>query len=80
METVTLDRKTAEDLVNTKISLLVERINKILRKWNYDDVDKLLEDARTGKIEEAEMDAISLTNLIDQRKNLYSLKRQWNRE
>ena len=72
-----MDKSIAEDLVNTKLSLIRERIDGILTTWNYKDVDLFLQDARTGTIEEAEMDAISLTNLLDQREKYFKLKELW---
>ncbi len=77
MATITMDKSIAEDLVNTKLSLIRERIDGILTTWNYKDVDLFLQDARTGTIEEAEMDAISLTNLLDQREKYFKLKELW---
>jgi len=34
-------------------------------------------DAREGKIREAENDAIGMTNLLDQRDKLFKLKKGW---
>jgi hypothetical protein len=78
-ETVKLDRVFAEDLVNTKLRLIREQIDKILSTWGYTSSDQFIADARKGVIEEAEMDAIGLTNLIDRREELFKIKHSWDR-
>jgi hypothetical protein len=56
------------------LNSLVKEINRILSKWNYRIIIDFLEHARNGTLEEAEDDAIDLTNLIDQRDELHKLK------
>jgi hypothetical protein len=56
---------------NCKLSQITLRINDILEKWHYTSEKVFLNDAREGKIEEAENDAISMTNLLDQRQELF---------
>ena len=77
LQNVTLDRVFAEDLVDTKLRLIREHIDKILTAWNYSSADKFIADARKGVIEEAEMDAIGLTNLLDRREELFKIKNSW---
>ena len=65
--TITLDEDIAIDLIETKLQLLDDEITTILQKWSKDTIDDFLEAARTGIIEEAEDDAIDMTNLRDRR-------------
>ncbi len=77
MTQVSVDKALAEELVDLKLQQLAQEITKILTKWNYKTIDKFLKDAEDGTLAESEMDAISMTNLIDQREELFRLKRSW---
>lgn len=72
-----VDKELLEDLMDTKLNLITEKINQILIKWNYNSTDQFLADAADGTIEEAEPDAISLTNLLEKRDNLFQVKQSW---
>ncbi|HME52033.1 MAG TPA: hypothetical protein VKM55_07435 [Candidatus Lokiarchaeia archaeon] len=78
MTQVSMNKALAENLINTKLGLLQEEIDQILAKWGYTDAAAFLKDTEQGIIKEAENDAIGLTNLIDQRENLFQTKKQWN--
>lgn len=60
MSNVSLDKSLALDLVDTKLNKIVHEINSILHKWNYDDPSTFINDAKSGVLDEAEDDAISL--------------------
>ncbi len=77
MTSVSVDREVLEDLVDSKLQAITDRINAILTKWKYTSSDLFLTHAADGTLEEAEPDAISLTNLLDKRENLYRLKTTW---
>ncbi len=77
MTQVSVDKALAEELVDLKLQQLAQEITNILTKWNYKSIDKFLKDAEDEALAEAEMDAISMTNLIDQREELFRLKRSW---
>ncbi len=77
MTQVSVDKALAEELVDLKLQQLAQEITNILTKWNYKTIDKFLKDAEDGTLAESEMDAISMTNLIDQREELFRLKRSW---
>ena len=77
MANVSIDRSLAEDLVSTKLRFVVEEIESILVKWQYQSADLFIHDAREGKILEAEDDAITLRHLLDQREELFSLRSSW---
>jgi hypothetical protein len=74
MTTVSIEKKLFEDLLDSKLAVISERINAILAKWHHDSIELFLAHAADGTIEEAEPDAISLTNLIDKRDQLYKIK------
>ncbi len=77
MTQVSVDKALAEELVDLKLQQLAQEITNILTKWKYKSIDKFLKDAEDGTLAEAEMDAISMTNLIDQREELFRLKKSW---
>lgn len=74
MTSVTITRELFEDLIDTKLKYLIQRINEILSKWHYTSIDQFLRDAANGTLEEAESDAISLRNLFDKRESLYQIR------
>ena len=67
---ISVDKSLFEDLLSYKIRHINEEIETILVKWNYRSADLFLEDARTGKLKEAEMDAIELHQLVSDQKSL----------
>ena len=74
MTQVSLDKDLALDLINTKLKVLIKYVEEILHKWNYDSGEKFIEDVKSGNLEEAEEDAISLRHLLDQIEKLHTLK------
>ncbi len=60
-----------------KLKFLIAEINAILNKWNYKSPEQFLDDAKTGVIEEAEDDAITLKQLLKQREELFDLRKKW---
>ncbi len=80
MTQVSVDKALAEELVDLKLQQLAQEITKILSNWNYKSIDKFLKDAENGTLAESEMDAMFLTNLIDQREELFRLKRSWSKK
>ncbi len=71
--TITFDPEIARDLIETKLRVLNEKIDEILSKWNLSSIEELIEGARTGKLPEAEDDAIDLQNLRDKRSQIEKL-------
>lgn len=70
---VSISYEIAKDLVQTKQELIRIEINSILKKWNQESVEILIQRAKSGELEEAEHDAILLTNYIDELKELEHL-------
>ena len=75
MTSVSIEKELLEDLLDSKLAMIAEKINQILKKWKYNSVELFLTHSADGTLEEAELDAISLTNLIDKRNNLFELKK-----
>ena len=71
--TINLNSKIIEDLINTKLQVLDEKISAILKKWNIDIIDQLIKGAKSGKFEDAESDAIELQNLTSKREEIQKL-------
>jgi len=77
MTLVSIEKELAEELIDLKLQRIVEYINEILITWNYRSAEKFIKDARDGKLPESEDDAITLTNLLDNRDKLMQLKCSW---
>lgn len=71
--TIKLDFKIAQDLINTKLQVLDEKISAILKRWNVETIEQLIDGAKSGQFEEAESDAIELQNLVEKREEIEKL-------
>lgn len=80
MTTIPVKKELLEELVDLKLKFLYDEIDKVLVKWSYESPTTFLQDAKDGTIEEAENDAITLKHLIDQREELFNLKKDWNKK
>lgn len=65
--------KLALDLIETKMQILRDEIANKLEKWKQTSINDLLTKANSGDLEEAEHDAIVLTNLRYELQELESL-------
>jgi hypothetical protein len=72
---VYVEKNMLLDLVDLKLRGLTENITNILRTWKYVSIKDFLKDASDGTIEEAEMDAITLKSLVDQREETIHYKK-----
>ncbi len=70
---VTLEKSTAEDLIQYKLRRIQKLIQRILHRWNENTVDSFLEKARNGTYSEAENDAIDVQNLVYEEQKLQKL-------
>lgn len=80
MTMISIEKETLKELLDSKLKQIIEKINFILSKWNYNSIEKFLKDSSDGTIEEAEMDAISLINLRDNRNKWMDLKISWSND
>ena len=63
MTTVSVDKVLLDELVDSKLKQITERIDRILAQWDYSSIDDFLRDAANGTLVKVEDDAISLANL-----------------
>ena len=61
---VELDKDVAEDLISYKLRSIQKQITNILKRWNESDSSAFLVKAKNGTYSEAEMDAITMRQLI----------------
>lgn len=73
MSTISIDKDLALDLFRIKLQIIDEKIQNILQTWNYSEIDAFIDDTKKGKIIESEMDAMSLENLRNKRKQIEKL-------
>lgn len=71
--TITLDKEIATDLIETKLRSLDNQIEKILKRWNMNNIDDFIDAARSGILAESEDDAIDIQNLNDKRNEIAKL-------
>ncbi|MHA1520167.1 MAG: hypothetical protein ACTSRK_08285 [Promethearchaeota archaeon] len=77
MTQVSIDKELAEDLINNKLRSIVDEMEKILHKWKYESIQLFLNECKSGKVRNAEDDAIVLQNLLDDKEELHQIKNQW---
>ena len=77
---VLVEKELLMNLFDYKINHLKEEIDRILNKWNYISSTEFLKHAKDGTLSEAEMDAIELINLTDERERLLGEKTSYIRE
>ena len=70
MARVSVDEELLKNLLDFKLSRLKEEIDRILSKWNYTSSTEFLKHTKDGTLSEAEMDAIELINLNDEREHM----------
>ena len=75
MARVSVDEELLLNLLDFKLNHLKEEIDRILNQWNYTSSPEFLKHAKDGTLSEAEMDAIELRNLNDERERLLAKKR-----
>jgi len=74
MARVSVDEELLMNLLDFKLNHLKEEIDRMLIKWNYTSSTAFLKHAKDGTLSEAEMDAIELENLNDERERLLGEK------
>ncbi len=73
--TIPLENEIAEDLIKFKLNSIQNTLAKILSDWNQDNAEDFLEKARSGELPEAEMDAITVRQLLKDIDKLETLLR-----
>ena len=70
---VSIEKETAKELITFKLQHIQEEIQSILNKWEEDNTDDFISKAKSGTLENAEMDAISVRQLVADYKRLKDL-------
>jgi hypothetical protein len=73
MANVSIDKTILDDLIEFKLRHITEEIQVLLQNWHYKSSTTFIDDARKGKLKEAEMDAIAIRQLISERDHLREL-------
>ena len=71
--TVSLDSTVAKELISFKLNSLQTTFNDILYFWNHDTFEQFIDNATSGILENAEMDAIIVRQLVNDIDKLQSL-------
>jgi hypothetical protein len=74
MPTIEMDKEVAEDLILYKIHNIRIYIEQIFNRWNETSAQTFLDKARNGILENAENDAIELTQLLIDEQKLKKLQ------
>ena len=61
---VSIERETAKELISFKLHHIQDLIHSILNKWDQENTDDFISKAKSGLLENAEMDAITMRQLI----------------
>jgi len=61
---VSIEKETAKELISFKLHHIQEEIQNILNRWDEDNTDDFISKAKKGILENAEMDAISIRQLL----------------
>ena len=70
MTQIEIDINFLNDLLDTKIKVITDEIQNILNAWNYTSSNQFLEDVSGGTLYGAELDAVTLHQLVAQRASL----------
>ncbi len=71
---IKIERETLEELITFKLQHLQNLMRSILDKWKEENSEDFISKAKNGELKDAEMDAISMRQLLadyDRLKNIY---------
>ena len=71
---IKIERKTLEELIIFKLQHLQSLMRSILEKWKEENSEDFISKAKSGELEDAEMDAITMRQLLadyDRLKSIY---------
>ena len=71
--TITLKNEIAKDLIEFKLKSVKNTLYKILMKWDQNNAEDFIEKTRSGDLPNAEMDAITVRQLISDIEELETL-------
>ena len=61
---VSIEKEIVKDLITFKLQHTQELISSIIDRWNINNADDFIIMARNGELENAEMDAITMRQLM----------------
>ncbi|HEY0087712.1 MAG TPA: nucleotidyltransferase domain-containing protein [Candidatus Lokiarchaeia archaeon] len=75
MTSIFVKKEILEDLLELKLRILDEEINKIVAKWNFKSHTKFLQDVKNIKAPKAKEDSDNLKKLLNQKEEISNLKK-----
>lgn len=75
MSTIELEKDFAIELIETNLAIIKNEIEVILNMWNQNSAEEMIKKTEEGELPEAEIDAISLSNLIEKQSHLEEILR-----
>ncbi|MHA1651412.1 MAG: hypothetical protein ACTSYB_14565 [Candidatus Helarchaeota archaeon] len=73
---IRLDSNIREDLVKFKLKNIQDKIQMILNKWHEFNIDDFIKKTKTGELPDAELDAITIKQLVKDLESLRKLLKQ----
>lgn len=70
---VEIKQEIAKELITFKLEHLSKLINEILEKWDEPNIDDFMDKARKGVLPDAEMDAMSIRQILADYRRLKDL-------
>ncbi len=70
---VEIKQEIAQELITFKLEYLSKLINEILEKWDEPNIDDFMDKARKGVLPDAEIDAISIRQILADYRRLKDL-------
>lgn len=77
MTMISVEKDLLFELVDSKLHIIREEMEKILLKWNYKSIEKFIKDTKDGTLKEAEDDAVVLRGLVFDQDKVLKLKKAW---
>ena len=75
MSTIELEKDFAIELIETNLAIIKNEIEVIINMWNQNSPQEMIKKTEEGELPEAEIDAISLSNLIEKQSHLEEILR-----
>ena len=75
MSTIELEKDFAIEIIETNLAIIKNEIEVILNMWNQNSAEEMIKKTEEGELPEAEIDAISLSNLIEKQSHLEEILR-----
>ena len=70
---IKIERETLEELITFKMQHLQTFMRSLLNKWEEENSEDFIQKAKSGELKDAEMDAISMRQLLADHDRLKSI-------